>query len=221
MTKKQKHLEIVHSTCIVIGPMPFEKKVVDLYVENSTLELVFIDGGALHEKKFGSFIKKHHLTPAYYGDGDSSKKIMNHKKSDQNLSDLAFFLQNTLQKKNIKKYDRYLFLGFLGGRLDHELINLGEFFRFMKHFSSLSAPQVHIEDKIEFFPKGKIETTLKGIFSVASFEKSTFKISGKCLYKTKSAITLPGLSSRGLSNIGMGVVKIESTTPVAVFKNEN
>lgn len=221
MTKKQKHLETKSSTCIVVGPMPFARKDIDPTLKDTSIELVFIDGGAAHEKKFGKLIKKHHLTPQHYGDGDSSLKLMNHKKHDQNISDLAYFLQNALLKKNIQKYDRYIFLGFLGGRIDHELINLGEFFRFMKHFKSVSAPKVFIEDKIEFFASGSTEVFIEGIFSVASFEKSKFKIGGECLYKTKSAIELQGLSSRGLSNVGKGVVKIESTTPIAVFKNKN
>jgi len=219
MTKKQKHLETKHSICIVVGPMPFSKKILTRYQKESDLDLVFIDGGAKHLQKFARLIKKNGISPQYFGDGDSSNKVMNHKKRDQNLSDLAYFLKNAVLKKNLHKYEHYLFLGFLGGRMDHELINIGEFFRFMKSFNAKTTPRVFIEDKIEFFPKGLMETNVMGTFSVTTLEKSKFKISGQCLYKTKSPITLQGLSSRGLSNTGKGVIKIESTAPLAIFKN--
>lgn len=199
--------------------MPFSKKILDFYFQKTSLEVVFIDGGAVHEKKFSKFIKKRSLTPQYYGDGDSSKKVMGHKKESQNLSDLAYYLESCALKKSHNTYKDYVFLGFLGGRIDHELINIGEIFRFMNFFSTKNAPKVSMEDKIEFFTKGHIETEIHGVFSVACLNKSSFKISGKCLYKTKGAIILEGLSSRGLSNIGSGVVKIDSTTPIAVFKN--
>lgn len=210
--KKQKHPEIElpsPRTCIVMGPMPFKKGIIKKIPK---ADLIYIDGGLKHQHAFKkvSFIT--------YGDGDSAKMGMDFKKPNQNLSDLAFFLKEALKKKNIKKYDQYLFLGFLGGRLDHELINLGEIARFMQHFTSNDQIAVFLEDKIEFFPSGISEFHIHGSFSLVSFEDCELKISGQCLYKSQN-IKLPYMSSRGLSNEGFGLIKIQNSAPIAVFKN--
>ena len=181
MTKKKKHPEISPSMCIVVGPMPFSPNLLKQQQKYSLKELVFIDGGSIHESKFKTLIKKQKLSPQFYGDGDSSKKIMTHKKIDLSLSDLSYFLNERLQKKNYINYDLYLFVGFLGGRIDHQLINIGEFFHVMKNLNFKPAPRILLDDKIEFFAKGINEMCVQGIFSIASFEKCKIKISGDCL----------------------------------------
>ena len=220
--KKQKHPEIeikstikdrikVSKTCIVVGPMPFKTPKLKAL---KGADLIFIDGGLKHLNKF----KKASFST--YGDGDSSQKPMDLKKTNQNLSDLAFFFKEAAKKNNLKKYDQYLLLGFLGGRVDHELINFGEIARFMLHFKSSDKVKVMLEDKIEFFPKGVSEFSISGTFSLVSFEPCDLKIDGLCSYKSRNTIKLLPLSSRGLSNVGSGLIKIQNSAPIALFKGQ-
>ncbi|MEA9356508.1 hypothetical protein SHI21_09850 [Bacteriovorax sp. PP10] len=210
MTKKQKHSEKLPTTIIVVGPTSFKWKVLTPFLKRAQVKLFFVDGGLIHQEKFQKkaplLIKK----AESIGDGDSSKKPMTMFKDDQNLSDLSYCLNLMSKETHIQTF---LFVGFLGGRLDHQFFNLGEISRFTKTTDA----QILLEDKIEFFPKGKIDVEIQGIFSLGSFEDNQIKIKGACLYKSKNWLKLPTLSSRGLSNVGSGKIEIESKSPLAVF----
>ena len=210
MLKKQKHSLKRLSKYIIVGPTPFNWKVLAPYLKHSHLKLIFIDGGLVHYDKF--LLKMPLLTKKAIsmGDGDSSNQLMDMFKSDQNLSDLTYCL-NYLSKQ--KDSETFIFVGFLGGRLDHQFFNLGEISRFVKK----NKGQVLLEDKVEFLPKGLNILEINGLFSLGSFEDNKVKINGACLYQSKKWLPLPVLSSRGLSNIGSGKIEIESTSPLAIF----
>lgn len=210
MMKKQKHSQKPLSTYIIVGPTSFKWKVLTPYLKNADVKLVFVDGGLIHHKKFllkAPLLVKNSCS---IGDGDSSKKPMSMLKTDQNLSDLSYCLKFLGKQKQV---GTFMFVGFLGGRLDHQFFNLGEISRFMKK----NRAQVVLEDRIEFLPKGKKTLEIQGLFSVGSFEDAQIKIDGACLYKSKKWLPLPVLSSRGLSNVGSGKIDIESTSPLAIF----
>lgn len=210
MMKKQKHSQKPLSTYIIVGPTPFKWKVLTPYLKLPDVKLIFIDGGLIHRKKFllkAPLLVKNSQS---IGDGDSSRQRMTLLKTDQNLSDLSYCLHYLGQQKNV---GTFIFVGFLGGRIDHQFFNLGEIFRFVKK----NKGQVTLEDKIEFIPKGKSILEIQGLFSLGSFEDCRIKIDGACFYKSKKWLSLPVLSSRGLSNVGSGKVEIESTSPLAVF----
>lgn len=210
MMKKQKHPEKLPFTYIIVGPTSFKWKVLTPFLRLSHVKLFFIDGGLIHQQKFQKKAPLLNKTSQSIGDGDSSKKRMNILKTDQNLSDLSYCLNLMSKKKNV---GTFLFVGFLGGRIDHQFFNLGEISRFTK----TTHAQILLEDKIEFFPKGKINLEIQGIFSVGSFEDNQIKIKGACLYKSRNWLKLPTLSSRGLSNVGSGKIEIESKSPLAIF----
>lgn len=210
MTKKQKHSEKLPMTIIIVGPTSFKWKILTPFLKRTHVKLFFVDGGLIHKEKFqkkAPFLTKKAET---IGDGDSSKKRMTMLKEDQNLSDLSYCLNMMNKEVDV---ETFLFVGFLGGRLDHQFFNLGEISRFTKTTSA----QILLEDKIEFFPKGKFNVEIQGIFSLGSFEDNQIKIKGACLYKTRNWLKLPTLSSRGLSNVGSGKIEIESKSPLAVF----
>jgi len=210
MMKKQKHSQKPLSTYIIVGPTSFKWKVLTPYLKYADVKLIFIDGGLVHRKKF--LVKAPLLTKKSQsiGDGDSSHQRMNMLKTDQNLSDLSYCLNFLSKQKNV---GTFMFVGFLGGRIDHQFFNLGEISRFVKK----NKGQVVLEDRIEFLPKGKNSLEIQGLFSLGSFEDVQIKIDGACLYKSKKWLSLPVLSSRGLSNVGNGKIEIESTSPLAIF----
>lgn len=210
MTKKQKHPEKLPETIIIVGPTPFKWKVLTPFLKRENVKLFFVDGGLIHQKKFQQKVPALTKSAETIGDGDSSKKPMTMFKSDQNLSDLSYCLNIMSKKENVRTF---LFVGFLGGRIDHQFFNLGEISRFTKKVKA----QILLEDKVEFFPKGVTEVEIQGVFSVGCFEDNQIKINGACLYKTRNWIKLPVLSSRGLSNVGSGKIEIESKSPLAVF----
>lgn len=210
MMKKQTHSQKSISTYIIVGPTPFKWKVLKSFLKHPDVQLIFIDGGLIHYEKFFKQVPILTKNSFSIGDGDSSNKPMNMLKTDQNLSDLSYCLNYLSKQKNITTV---MFVGFLGGRIDHQFFNLGEIYRFVKK----NRGHVILENKIEFLPKGKNTLEIKGIFSIGSFEDTKIKINGACLYKTQKWLSLPILSSRGLSNIGSGKIEIESISPLAIF----
>lgn len=210
MAKKQKHSEKQFSTYIIVGPTRFKWKTLVPYLCRFNAKLIFIDGGLTHFDKFLLKVPQLAKNSKSIGDGDSSSRPMDILKTNQNLSDLSYCLNFLSKKKNVATF---IFVGFLGGRIDHQLFNMGEISRFVKK----NKAQVLLEDKIEFLQKGKNILEIHGLFSLASFEENQIKIDGACLYKSKKWIPLPILSSRGLSNMGNGKVQIESTSPLSIF----
>lgn len=210
MTKKQKHSEKLPMTIIIVGPTSFKWKILTPFLKRTHVKLFFVDGGLIHKEKFQKKAPLLTKKAETIGDGDSSKKRMTMLKEDQNLSDLSYCLNMMNKEVDV---ETFLFVGFLGGRLDHQFFNLGEISRFTKTTSA----QILLEDKIEFFAKGKFNVEIQGIFSLGSFEDNQIKIKGACLYKTRNWLKLPTLSSRGLSNVGSGKIEIESKSPLAIF----
>lgn len=216
MIKKQKHSEKILIS-IVVGPMKFSWKLIKPHLNDPHVRLFFVDGGLVHLEKFEKFAP--HLVQASkklgmtYGDGDSSHKKMDKKKTDQNISDLAFFLKTIPKSLSTSKL---LLIGFLGGRLDHQLFNLGEVNHYMsKHQTRTSS--IWMEDKIQFLCSGEHHLWIEGPFSLASFTNIEISVKGECNYKTKGLVPLSALSSRGLSNKGQGLVEINSKGVVAVI----
>lgn len=143
------------------------------------------------------------------GDCDSSKgplDILLPAKKD--YSDFGFAL--SLIPKTVK----ILFLrGFLGGRRDHELFNLGEISHFLHSKRQVMA---FFDNKIIALSGGQYEFEFKGTFSIAVFEKTQVTLTGKCLYQTKKKIFKP-LSSLGLSNEGKGKMQIRTSKPLFII----
>ena len=157
----------------------------------------------------------------WVGDGDSGVPVVETpflKKNNQDETDLLFCLNHI---RDGAWTELHLF-GFLGRRRDHEWANLGEVYQVLKtrlmtkkvifYQCDLNVPQ----PKIYFYPAGRHDLPIKGLFSILSFEKTVISISGACEFSmNEQALDL--LSGRGISNRGHGVVHLQCVHPLMVF----
>lgn len=160
------------------------------------------------------------LKPALWvGDGDSSPPAAPESKSatpvafkdNQDETDLRFCLNGV---RDWAWRELHLF-GFLGGRRDHELANLGEIHAELKsraNFISAVFYDEKLEPAVRFFRAGAHRVKINGAFSLLSLEGCTADISGDCDYAA-AGTELPALSGRGISNRGRGMVEISCTAP--------
>lgn len=151
----------------------------------------------------------------FVGDGDSGTEVELDEKLpvEKDYSDLAFVLSALPQ--SITRVDM---LGFMGGRRDHDLCNMGEVHAFLQaraHFTCVEMSGR--ESRVIGFCKGRVNLDIQGIFSVFVLESAAVKISGECKYPLSRERVLSPLSSVGLSNEGFGAVEIESGSPAFVI----
>jgi len=176
----------------------------------STLDIVepviFVDGGSIRrENDIGLSV----------GDGDSFDGRLDHLlDTDKDFSDLAFAL--SLLGHN---YDRVEMHGFLGGRRDHELLNLGEVYHFLSR--RLHPTAAILDHSIEALSKGEWHLEVHGIFSLVAFEVATVSLSGECKYRIAGGTQIDPVSSFGLSNEGYGTIRIETSSPLFLFRNSS
>ena len=151
------------------------------------------------------------------GDGDSSPSGTPVAfKDSQDETDLRFCLNGV---RGGQWRQLHLF-GFLGGRRDHELANLGEIHAEMKARGAFVSA-VFYDDKLEaavrFFNAGAHRVNISGTFSLLSLEAAVADIGGDCAYAAKGA-ALPVLSGRGVSNSGRGMVDISCDAPFMIVQ---
>jgi thiamine pyrophosphokinase len=168
--------------------------------------IIYVDGGA-HFRRSTEGIA--------VGDGDSyDGKLDVSLNPAKDYSDLAYALAAI--PENIIELQ---LLGFLGGRRDHELFNLGEVHHYLK---SRTAPaRASFDDQVIGFSQGTWEFSHQGCFSVAVIEEALVTIRGDCLYPCNQPTLFPPLNSLGLSNEAKGTILIESTGTVFVFLHGN
>ncbi|MDF3024851.1 MAG: hypothetical protein K0R10_2212 [Alphaproteobacteria bacterium] len=158
------------------------------------------------------------------GDGDSSPPAAPETrtgtpvvfKDSQDETDLRFCLNGV---RGWQWRQLHLF-GFLGGRRDHELANLGEIHAEMKVRAAFVSA-IFYDDKLEaavrFFNVGAHRVNISGTFSLLSLEAAVADIGGDCTYAAKGA-ALPVLSGRGVSNSGRGMVDISCDAPFMIVQ---
>ena len=154
------------SRIIVVGPM-----VADLgeHLEQFPMPpypTLFIDGGNAHQHHFQG-----HPTLSI-GDGDSFPGTLDVLlPKNKNVSDLRAVL-DLLSSKLVEIY----FLGFSGGRKDHELINLGEIYQFL---ARQEGPCRAFFDKdFHAIQKGTYNLSYQGIFSMLAFHNTRVTMQG-------------------------------------------
>ncbi len=166
--------------------------------------VIFVDGGARCRKP-GQGIA--------VGDGDSFDGeldvLLNR---DKDLSDLAFVLGNIS-----RGLSRIHLLGFLGGRRDHEMFNLGEVHQFLV---AAAPAQALFDDRVVAWSAGRWSFCRHGGFSLGALEESRVRMEGDCLYPCPEPTLFKPLTSLGLSNIGSGTIRLECSSPVFVFFEE-
>ena len=184
----------------LVGPMTM-----GIPKELHHLPQILVDGGTR--------LKKKHPLHFSVGDGDSFGKKLDLKVNpNKDYSDLPLAL--SLIPKNIKKVH---LIGFLGGREDHELINLGEIHYFL---AGRKLTEIHLwsgQKKIYWgLSKGLYHFSHTGIFSLFTLKTNKISLKGKCEYPLK-AKNLKAHSSQGLSNIGFGPISLKCDSPLYVI----
>jgi thiamine pyrophosphokinase len=170
---------------------------------------VFVDRGVIFKEEFTKRAKENYWDFSV-GDGDSSPINLDLTLNpNKDFSDLSFAL--SLLPKDLKKLNLW---GFLGGRRDHEMINLGEVHQAL--LNSFPEAVVSFEDKI-IAKNGAIEVNIQGTFSLIVLENTKVKIQGNLDYPLPDFTSLKPLSSHGLSNVGRGLIKIDSKGPYFIF----
>ncbi len=205
---------------LILGPQPFSWKTLQsIYTSGESfrhLLVIFVDGGTIHMKKIKALLPTHYKNSFSIGDNDSSKIKVDVKKIDQNQSDLNFLLGWIIHLK--PTLHAIHFFGFLGGpfRLDHLFVNLGTISRFQERISN--RPEIMMDALVYFLYSGVTQLEIKTTFSLLSLLKNKVKISGDCQYPFDGMID--PLSSQGLSNVGIGHVKIKSNKPCLLILNK-
>ena len=166
--------------------------------------VIFVDGGAKCRRGNEGIT---------VGDGDSSARHMDEKLNpDKDLSDLAHTLDA------IEDYfDELHTYGFLGGRKDHELINLAEIQSLLR--KRTDPLKVKCNEEIVAVSKGEWTFTIEGIFSLFLFEAGNLTLTGACKYPIGGKNPLHSLTSHGLSNEGNGEIVLICSGPVFIFLN--
>lgn len=193
---------------ILIGPMGPQ---IPEYFFN--LASLCVDGGANFTNKADIWI----------GDRDSYKGII----PSQNIFEFSpqkdkSDLSLALKLIGSESPSLLHFWGFLGGRKDHELFNLGEALAFL---DGPRETQIIFYDQLgrvtfHLIPQGKWTFKHNGTFSIGCIKEIKFKISGNCDYSVTSLVPLLPLSSVGLSNIAKGEFEIETTGPLFLYFSE-
>ena len=204
------------------GPMPLKNSIQHVK-QNVDLE-IFVDGGIEH------FKNRFHPAQAFWiGDADSLKKNLpsalldKHRiflNPEKSFSDLQAALKTLPNQKSLT-IDAF---GFMGGRIDHEFINLGCACSMMKKrkWQSITfwnptrgkdtVQSVHIlnQDRKHSFK-------FLGTFSIFSFKKQKVHLTGQLQYS--GMINLPAHTSLGLSNFAHGTFHIKPSSPLILFMN--
>lgn len=191
-----------HSSVTLVGPL--------IGAPHAPVEpTVYVDGGA-------RFKPPENAGPPTItlGDGDSGGEMDETLPVEKDYSDLAFVLREL--PKNIEQLHMH---GFLGGRRDHELANLGEVHQFLRKRGQARADLYGEKLTVTGFC-GQLQIDINGLFSLIAFEASAVLLQGECKYKLDGTTVLDRVSSHGLSNEGSGLVMVQSSKPVFIFLGE-
>ncbi len=196
-----------YNEIVLVGPMGPK-----LPSELSSLPQIAIDGGESYSSS--PFL--------WIGDGDSLKKdpatseiIKLNSKKDQ--SDLAY----ALGRINSPSINKLHFWGFLGGRRDHELFNLGETSAFLlnkKQTEVIFYQQTLVPDLI-FLSSGQWLFDFQGDFSLGTISGSEIQMEGEVDYPLNPVKRLLPLSSLGLSNRAHGKFLIKANAPFFLIRD--
>jgi hypothetical protein len=184
----------------LIGPM---LKEAPRHLNNSDT-VIYVDGGARYNLGFGFSA----------GDGDSFQepnKLDFLFPKDKDLSDLGLILAALKNSSQI-----FELLGFSGGRLDHELFNMGEIHRFLS--ASVKPTKVKLDQNLLFFSRGQWQLNIDGTFSVGTLTENLVSLTGHCKFQINPSAKLLPLESFGLSNVGSGLVQLTSTEPIFIYQ---
>jgi thiamine pyrophosphokinase len=195
--EKLRQKVIAHGEAVLLGPLA-----TSFPEEWSHLPIIGVDGGAcLAEPARFDFT---------LGDGDSlihKVELDQHFSPQKSQSDLAL----ALSILPLGPW-RLQLLGFGGGRLDHQMMNLGELSHWLARSGGSLTLALSPEERLLGFAPGEFQLEIRGLFSLFSPHECRFSIAGDCHYPLEPSVVTP-LSSQLLSNFGEGIVTISSSEP--------
>lgn len=190
---------------LFVGPMGPE-----VPEQFSDLPRICVDGGARHTASMDIWI----------GDADSWKEKVNAPDVfklpiDKDQSDLAVAMELFQEPRHYK----FHFWGFLGGRKDHELFNLGESLNFLEQHQECQILYYNEKGHMTFFLAGAgiWKFNHQGTFSLGTLKKTDVKLTGQVKYPVAKTHPLYPLSSLGLSNMSEGEFQLENHGPVFLY----
>ena len=168
--------------------------------------VIFVDGGTQFR------LAKEGLS---VGDGDSHQKALDEKLNPhKDYSDLAYVLSS------VPAHFHEIFLhGFIGGRRDHEWVNVGEAHAFLQ--ARHQPTKLHFESEITGFSAGKWQLEINAPFSLLCMEAAKVKLIGACHYQLEQKTKIDPFCSYGLSNVGEGAIMLQTDKPVFVIYPSN
>ena len=174
---------------------------------STELPTLYIDGG-LNFKPAAP-----HLSFSV-GDGDSSplkpELLLN---PEKDFSDLAYALD--LLPSHFTKLHLE---GFLGGRRDHEWINLGVVHKFLTE-RKMPTEVSFDRNQVRGFSAGERELDFQGTFSILCFDDTELSLKGMIKFPCAPKTNFPRFSSLGLSNEAFGKFKLQSAGAVFLLTN--
>ena len=192
-----------HRRVTLIGPL------LDEHAEWPDTPILFVDGGARWQSALPAAFDHPSVS---VGDGDSlgndDLDILLDPRKD--CSDLEYALEIL---KNIDLEQMQLH-GFLGGRRDHEWINLGVVARYLKTSAQTTA---RLGNAVSLFAPGNYQLNHHGVFSLVHFEPARTTIRGAVEYPLNEPSHFEAGSSFGLSNRASGDFSISSDVVMMCF----
>lgn len=207
MKEKIKAFQEELSRCgcaVLVGPL-LEKKELTLIDDKP---IITVDGGLEKALKHHLLASRSHFS---VGDGDSSNlPLEHHLPTEKNFSDLAYGLSLIPKEVSLVKL-----FGFLGGRRDHELANLGEVYKFL--LSRDEQTQLFFSNQICVLSSGTWSLKHTGLFSLMTLSQTEVSLTGAIRYKLERPTALGPLSSLGLSNHATGNFELICDHPVFLY----
>jgi thiamine pyrophosphokinase len=189
----------------LVGPMG--PRLTDFLAKNPIL---CVDGGADFTAKMDIWV----------GDGDSAINVFDSpnifkfapQKSESDLA-LALSLVSQASPRTLHLW------GFVGGRKDHELLNLGEVMHYLENKTHTEVIFYDGDQRPVYraIASGDWAFPHTGTFSVASIKPVKLKILGHVSYPLPTFTELAPLCSLGLSNSAEGEIQIINDGPVLVI----
>ena len=173
---------------------------------------ILVDGGAHFQEEIQALLPS---SPSPFflkvGDGDSYDGPLDMKwPREKDYSDFKGALDLLPDRVEVVHL-----LGFLGGRLDHQLFCLGEVHRYLE---KKGKTLFTFDKEILAWGEGRWEVDVQGIFSLAVLQSTAIRLTGRCQFPLEHETKIFPLSSRGLSNRGRGRICIESDGPFFLLK---
>lgn len=156
----------------------------------------------------------------WVGDGDSYKNIVKcdhifHFPPHKSVSDFALALSFFETSSPVILHC----WGFLGGRMDHEMLNCGVVLNFLENSpgSQVYFYQQNGKIAVKCVGNGKWTFDYLGTFTLACIKPAKVRLLGSCLYPLVDETELLPLSSLGLSNMAEGQFTLFNQGPVMIF----